>query len=277
MPPPLRQVLTHEAMTTAFKITVVHEDPAYARQAVAAAFEELDRIESRLSRYIEGSDVFRINRLAIGEAARVHPDTFDCLRIALDMQAQTNGALDVTYASAATTALGPKLALEPDQLVVRALIEGLQVDLGGIGKGFALDRLAGLLREWDVTAILLAASTSTLLAIDPPPDSEGWPIRIGPDHDSRPFSLAHSAVSGSGTRVKGNHIFDPRSHQPAHRRLGAWSAAPTGSVSDALSTAFMVLDASAVRDYCHAHPGVAGYLWESETAPLQEFRRENGN
>lgn len=274
MPPPLRQVLTHEAMTTAFKITVVHEDAAYARQAVAAAFEELDRIESRLSRYIEGSDVFRINRLATGQAVRVHPDTFDCLRIALDMQAQTGGTFDVTYASPSA---GPKLELEPDQLAVRARIDGLRVDLGGIGKGFALDRLAGLLREWDVTAVLLAASTSTLLAIDPPPDSEGWPIRIGPDHDSRPFSLAHSAVSGSGTRVKGNHIFDPRSHQPAHRRLGAWSAAPTGSVSDALSTAFMIMDANGVRDYCRSHPGVAGYLWNSETAPLQEFRGEKGS
>ena len=94
-----------EAMATMFQITVAEPDAVYARQAAAAALAELEDVENRLSRYVETSDIFRINRLAPGQVTMVDPDTFQCLRIALEVQAATGGAFDVAYASTAGSPL----------------------------------------------------------------------------------------------------------------------------------------------------------------------------
>jgi thiamine biosynthesis lipoprotein len=265
--------LFHEAMATTFSIRVAHEDPRYARQAVAAAFAELDALESQLSRFVEGSDVWRINRLARGEFAVVAPDTFRCLSTALEVHARTGGAFDVTYASAPTSKPANRLAMRPAGCGVRVLTDGVAVDLGGIGKGYALDVMAAVLRQWDVTAALLTASTSTILALDPPAGEPDWNVTFGPDRDPRRLLLSHAAFSGSGIGVKGTHIIDPRTHEPAGRRTQAWALSATAAQADALSTAFMVMNAAEVRRYCDHDQSARSYLLDAHAQVVHAFPR----
>lgn len=276
MTAPRRQTLTHEAMATTFTAAVVHEDAAYARQAVVAAFAELELIEGRLSRFVESSDVFRINRLGPGQATVVHPDTWTCLRIARQVEAATQGAFDAGYASRTAHRDGALYEIDGQRPAVRALVDGLRLDLGGVGKGFALDRMAALLAEWEVASALLAASTSTVLALEPPPGERGWPVYVGPPRTGRRLLLSRRALSGSGTAVKGAHIVDPRTGRPAQGVFRAWAAAPTAAAADALSTAFLVLGADGTRAYCRRHPEVSAYLQLGEASKLLDLHGNGG-
>jgi thiamine biosynthesis lipoprotein len=261
-------------MAAVFQITVAGADLAYAGQAAAAALDQLERIEGRLSRFVETSDVFRINRLAPGETTTVHPDTFECLRIAVQVSAATGRAFDAAYASAVRPDDGPPIELIEFGCAVRVLADGVQLDLGAIGKGFALDRMAALLAEWDIGSALLSASASSLLALDPPAGEEGWAIGVGPDHAPRRLLLAHRAIGASGTAVRGAHIIDPRTGQPAAGKFRAWALASTAAEADALSTAFMVMADDEVRDYCRSHPGISAYLLHAPTGELLTMASE---
>jgi len=117
----------------------------------------------------------------------------------------------------------------------------LEFDLGAIGKGFALDRLAEVLREWICPAFLLIAGGSSILAGDAPPGSAGWSCGLGDDHSPQRYLLQQGSLSGSGLAVKGPHILDPRTGLPGTLRHRAWALANTAAESDALSTACMIL------------------------------------
>ncbi|RPJ20477.1 MAG: FAD:protein FMN transferase, partial [Planctomycetaceae bacterium] len=86
----------HRAMATTFEIIIQHEDKLYAQQAANAAFDELDRIEGELSRFIENSDFARINNLPAGRPLPLSLETFQCLEISAEVWAETKGAFDVT-------------------------------------------------------------------------------------------------------------------------------------------------------------------------------------
>ena len=90
---------SHEAMATTFEILIVHEDEKYAGQAAMAAFGEVDRLEGELSRFIEHSDVSRINNLPAGEPLLLGLETFECLKISARVYAETDGAFDITIGS----------------------------------------------------------------------------------------------------------------------------------------------------------------------------------
>jgi len=256
--------LGHEAMATEFHATVVADDTGYARQAMAAAWHELDRLECALSRFRDDSDIARLNRLPTGGETSVGVDTFHCLQLADQLRRHTSGAFDVTYRSQTPAAPDQRLRLNPRGCRVRVLAAGVEIDLGGIGKGFALDRMAELLDQWDVRCALLAASSSTLVALDPPPGTTGWPVQVGPARDARHPQLARAAISGSGVARQGRHIFDPRSQRPATANASAWALAATGAESDAWSTALMVLSADEARGCLASHP--IGGAWQLPNA-----------
>jgi thiamine biosynthesis lipoprotein len=257
-------------MATRFSLIISHPDLAYARQAAASAFAELDLIESRLSRFVEHSDISRINQLGAGQSTLVAPDTFDCLRLALEVQRDTHGAFDIAYASRGKGPGRPTPVFElaADEPAVRVLADGARLDLGGIGKGFALDRMGALLKDWETDVALLCASTSTFLGLAAPPGATGWPISFGAAHAPRRSTLVHRAFSASGRAVKGDHIVDPRSGRPADRWVRCCAAAPAAALADALSTAFMVMCKMEIRAYCERHPDVSAYVLKSDSDPL---------
>ena len=150
--------------------------------------------------------------------------------------------------------------LDRKNVTVRLKTAGVLLDLGGIGKGFALDKAAETLREWadegwGLEAALLSGGQSSVLAMGAPPGTNGWTVTVGADVLDVPEEvlLRDRALSGSGTRVHGRHIIDPRTGRPAVSPVRAWASSPSGAVSDALSTAFMVMSAAEVECYCAEH------------------------
>lgn len=258
----------HEAMATTFAIVIADHPPEYARQAAAAAFRELDRLESELSRYVESSDIARANRLAPGETIRIGEDALHCLLLAADASLATHRAFDAAYASersADQPAEAPLFTLDPAAHTLTSHAARLHLDLGAIGKGYALDRMAAQLAEWAVTTACLQSGGSTALALAAPAGQTGWSIGIGDGATHRTLSLSHVALSGSGIAVRGAHLIDPRTGEPSAHTTRTWALAPTAALSDALSTAFFILPDADIAAFCKAHPHVGAARAHSDT------------
>ena len=269
---------SHEAMATTFEVFILHEDGDYARQAAQAAFDKLDELEQELSRYIENSDISRINNLAAGQSVKVGLDTFECLQISRRVNTETNGAFDITVGSLMSCWLNPDkslrvpteeeldlarqqtgmnhLQLDESQFLVKLPAGKVQVDLGGIGKGYAVDKMAGTLRDWSIDMALIHGGYSTALGIGAPEGKQGWPVTLSNPHNPRQtlarIYLKDQALSGSGLQ-KGRHIIDPRKQEPVEATSAAWACARDASTADALSTAFMVMSPDEVTQYCSRH------------------------
>jgi len=289
----------HDAMACTFELALVCEDAAYAGQAARAAFAEIDRVERELSRFIPTSDIARINTLKPGETLRLGIEAVECLQLAAEICADTNGAFDVTYASRRDVAAGPgtgrrsepeaqaraptasalpqanhpesqstrsqaPLELDPKSRCVRAQTEGVRVDLGGIGKGYAIDRVLPILRDWSIDAGLIHAGQSSVYALGAPLGAGHWRIalRDPASHDETVAhaSLANAALSGSGRKLHGDHIIDARTGRPVVERLATWARAPSAALSDALSTAFMIMSPDVVASFCREHCEVSALL-----------------
>ena len=221
-------------MATIFELYIVEPDFTYARQAAQAAFAELDRLEQELSRFIETSDISRINHHRSRDPLRIGLDAFECLLQCSQLYQETDGAFDITSGGIMDRQLRQETAnskssgenfqelrqpfgmhqleLDEQNLTVRLKRFPIHLDLGGFGKGYALDRMGALLAEWDISIALLHGGWSTVLALDAPPDSEGWKVSIShPQHQEilKIFVLKNQALSGSGVQ-KGQHIINPR-------------------------------------------------------------------
>jgi thiamine biosynthesis lipoprotein len=276
------QRFSHNAMATVFEIFVLYPDALYARQAAYAAFDELDKLEAELSRFIENSDISRLNNHPPNRPLRVSLETFEALRLSAEISAETNGAFDVTVGAlmecllnedkTTHTPLKARLSearrhtgmnlikLNQDDFTVRRLTDKVKVDLGGFGKGFAVDKMTDILRDWDVDTALLHGGASSVFALGAPPEKKGWPVTISSPADRKKIlaylHLRNNALSGSGLR-KGMHIIDPRTGEAVKDIVATWSLASTAATADALSTAFMIMSPSRIARYCANHPGVA--------------------
>jgi FAD:protein FMN transferase len=302
----------HQAMATLFEVLIDGADRTYAAQAAQAVFHEVDRLETLLTRFSPSSDVSQVNRLEPGESIRVTYDLFECLRIAQEVHAKTDGAFDVTIGSlvsrmrdsqgqprdlteseraSALARVGMKrLILDPGSRTVtlqktedRDCGGRMSVDLGGIGKGYALDRGAEILEDWGIESALLHSGTSTAVAIGAPSspeagDDQGWVLGAGAEWDQAAgfgtVRLKDEAISGSGKRVRAEHVLDPRSGLPVRGHLAAWAIAPGGALADALSTAFLVMSPSDVIEICKSMENVAGLVVVKRSGVLGAFKEE---
>jgi len=228
-------------MATQFQVRIADEDKTYAAQTAQAAFALTDELESHLSRFRANSDISQIAQLAPGETLRLSEPVFACLEIAKKMEQATRGAFSVTAAALKKQPAMPQWSLLKEKFSIRCDAGKLEFDLGAIGKGFALDRMAEVLREWDCHSYLLVAGGSSILAGKAPAETAGWSCGLGDDHSPRRYWLENCSLSGSGLAVKGKHILDPRTGEPAPRQNRAWALCDTATESDALSTAGMVL------------------------------------
>lgn len=234
-------VFNHHAMATEFQVRIAGEEKTYAGQAAQAAFAVADDLESKLSRFRVDSEVSRIAQLLPGESLRLSEPVFACLQASLRMERLTHCAFSITAAALKSQENRPVWELRPGEFSIRCVRGRLAFDLGAIGKGFALDRMAAVLVEWSCPAHLLVAGGSSVLAGDAPGEGAGWSCGLGEEDSPKRYLLSRCSLSGSGLGVKGQHILDPRTGQAVSRHHRAWALADTAAESDALSTASMVL------------------------------------
>ncbi len=271
---------SHEAMATVYHIYIAGEQYDYASGLAREGFDLVDRLELELSRFIENSDISRINNLGPCESTRIGPDTYQCLKQCLYLFRDTDGAFDVAIgplyecwinhadkslrdptedqAESARERSGlHHLLVDPDEPLVGVEEQPVQLDLGGAGKGYAVDRVAELFREWGVESALIAGGTSTLRALKPPGGFTGWPLSlrnyIGDQDDLGRLMLCNRAVSSSGVG-KGRHIIDPRSGRPVPGGRITWAQTPDAATADGLSTAAMVFTEQEIAECCRRMP-----------------------
>jgi thiamine biosynthesis lipoprotein len=263
------QVFTHHAMATEFQVRIAGEEKTYAAQTAQAAFVLTDKLESSLSRFKPNSDICQIAQLAPGEKLRVSEPVFACLEIAKKMELATRGAFSISAAALQSKPEQPRWTLLKEQFSIRCDGGKLEFDLGAIGKGFALDRMAEVLREWSCESFLLVAGGSSILAGDAASGTAGWLCGLADDHSPRRYRLKNCSLSGSGLAVKGPHILDPRTGKPALRQNRAWALSETAAESDALSTACMVLDEADLPEIILNSSG--SFVWLQDGNGWKEF------
>lgn len=256
-PLPPAHLFTHDAMNTTFSLRIRDSDAALAADMARECCEHLDFLEARLSRFIDGSDVSRINHLQAGETLYISEPTHQCLLAALDAHARTGGLFDITLGSriehrksAAEGDLPPlvgRLTIHPDVAAVSCEAPGREIDLGGIGKGFALDQLKALLIEWGAAGGLLSAGASSHLAFG----TEAWPFDLTSENESLRLSLTNQSLSASGIGIQGSHIVHPAGEEamPLKPCRRIWVVSSTATLAEIWSTALMMVEPDAIADF----------------------------
>jgi FAD:protein FMN transferase len=305
--------LARHAMATRFELVLHGENAAALRAAGEEALDEVDRLENQLSLYRPGSETAQLNARAAREPVQVSPEVFALLQQARRLHAETDGAFDITIAPlvrcwgfmdnngrmplpAAVAEARAKVGMQHVLLddanrTVRFARAGVMLDLGAIGKGYAVERGAALLREAGVTSALFHGGTSTVCAIGHPPEAEGWtvaieypPATVGniPFPDLTPLrlqdeSLSVSAIWGRVFQSDGRnygHVIDPRTGQPV---AVAWLSAvvlPGATETDALSTALLTLGEPGLDQLTNLRPGVRALLVTHSGAVVKSRNRD---
>jgi len=283
--------VARNAMATRFEIVLHGADEPSLRAAAEDALSEVERLEAQLSLYRPTSDLARINARAAFQPVRVEPELFNLLRRAARLHEESGGAFDITIAplmrcwgfmggsgrwpgveelAAARAKVGMRhVLLDETELTVRFAVPGMMLDLGAIGKGYAIERAAERLGEAGVTSGLIHGGTSTVYALGQPPDSSAWRIALAhpgaevsaltaalDDRSGglrpptlgvvslRDEALSVSAVWGKAFEREGKvygHIIDPRTGEPAMGAVLAAVVLRSATDSDALSTALLTL------------------------------------
>lgn len=265
---------THPAMGTEYSLYLYAPSREEAQRIAAPVFLEIDRVDRLLSNYKPGSELSRINQEAFAHQVTTDPETFRFLATCLAWSERSQGAFDISVGklmkvwrffgasgalpspdelAAARADVGwEKIQLDPKQRTVRFLAAGIELDPGGIGKGYAVDRAIKLLRAKGVTAALLSAGSSTIYALGAPPGEAGWRVRVPSPHAEggtlstvilRDISLSTANLSEKNFVHDGRFygaIMNPRTLQPVGGTLQVTVISPSATDSDALSNALFV-------------------------------------
>lgn len=271
----LRLAKSADAMGTTFSVILYGDDMKKMEEAVDAVFAELLRLDRMLSNYNPASEWSTINRDAAAGPVAVSPELFQLLSECLRYSRESDGAFDIS--------VGPLMkvwgfyrgsgALPAPEEVVRALRQvgyshllleptagtvqfdrfGVEIDPGGIGKGYAVDRMADILRRMGFTTAFVAASRSSLYGMgSPPAEARGWKVGISdPRHPRKTvaeFFLKDMSMSTSGSyekffRAGGrsySHIIDPRTGYPAQGTSQVTVVAPRTIDSEAWTKPYFI-------------------------------------
>ncbi|HRU14415.1 MAG TPA: FAD:protein FMN transferase [Anaerohalosphaeraceae bacterium] len=274
---PLR--FCHRAMACDFEVLLEYPDSHYAAKAAQAAFVELDRLESLLSRFLPNSDIARISTLKKGQSILVSPETMECLQVAQQVYRQTGGLFDITVGglvdlwkeqSPSMDAVQKmlqsvgmnKLKIHPETMSVEVNADGIMVDLGGIGKGYAVKQIAAVLNEWKVHQAIIHGGMSTLLALEPPAGAAGWKVQLtNPVSQQiiRVLQMKREALSCSGLR-RGTDMIHPVTGLAIQDKSAVWVKGGDPAVCDALSTASMVMSLQQIERLTQEYPSVGIFV-----------------
>lgn len=295
--------LARAAMACRFEITLPAES-SDRLDAARDALDVIDALEDQLSIFRDSSELSSINRDASAGPVVVEPQLFALLDRCAQWTVETEGAFDVTAGPLSRVwgflrrkgriPTGAEIAAaravtgmhhvqlggaDPSMKTVRFDDSGVSINLGGVGKGHALDVVASGLARVGVATALLSAGSSSFLALGRGPTGDGFRVGIRDpfDHQRRygTLTLADCAlgVSGAGEQffeVDGRrygHVLDPRSGWPVEGRALAAVIAPTAARADALATAFFVGGADLAKRYIARHPDVSALVIDAAGPP----------
>jgi thiamine biosynthesis lipoprotein len=267
---------TQPVMGTVFRIELYAEDKAAAERAVAAALKRLEEIDALASDYLPESELSRFNREPANRPVDVSKDLFALIERSVQIARQTEGAFDITSAyaiqqwrrarrqkqlptaeqtrKAVAMTDWRELTLDAGERTVTKLKEGLLIDLGGIGKGYAADAALAVLKDHGITRALVAGSGDLAIG-DAPPGKKGWSVSLRTFESAEEsdgairVSLANCGCSTSGDLhqfleldgVRYSHIVDPGTGLGLTERIACTVIAPDATTSDALATAMCVM------------------------------------
>jgi len=292
----------HVTMGSALQVTVWTADDPGATAAVEAVFAEFDRLDRLMSVWKEGSDVLRLNQAAGREPVRVSPEMLEVLTVARQVSDWTGGKFDVTFgalsglwkfdqdqdgsipshsAVAARLADVDYAALEIDPARGTAFLRrpGMRAHLGGIGKGYAIDRAAAILRGRGFHDFMIQSGGD--LFVNGRRGDRPWRLGIrdprGPaDRSFATLDLANGTFSTSGDYerffikdgVRYHHILDPDLGEPARGCRSVTILADTAVLADALSTGVFVLGPEKGMALIERLPNVEGVVVSSQNRVL---------
>lgn len=279
---------------------VLNPGPPEQVMAASDALDLLHPIEQLLSIYRPDSPISQLKTLPAGEWRQLPPEVIAVLIQCQQFSEATGGAFDPSSAplirlwrecrqvgripeqSEIDAALGQSRAFELNVVdsTIRVLAAGIEIDLGAIGKGYAIDRVAEFLTSQQQGHFLIHGGFSSLRAHGTHHGHAGWPVGLRnplfPDRNYATLLLQNRALATSGSNVqffrhqgqRYGHILDPRTGWPAQGMLSVTVTAPTATAADALSTAFYVMGLEPAAAYCRAHPEIGAIL----VPPLKEGR-----
>jgi thiamine biosynthesis lipoprotein len=295
---------TRYCMGTMFDIVVYHASKADAERAVQQAMEEIFRLDRVLSHFKADSDLSKLNREGRHGFVSVEPSLFEVIQQSMAFSQGSGGKFDVTIApllrtwkeaheegrkpSAAEIALAgrcvgyEKIELQaPDRIRFRS--DCVELDLGGIGKGYAVDRGIAVLKAAGIRRALINAGGSSIGAIGAPPRLNGWPVRVGARVSGREILLLQDGSMSTSQQNLVDHVFepsqfgeilDPQAGAPIQGRGSVSVVAPSATVSDALSTTLLLLSAEEGVRLLAGFPQVSA-LWISFDGKLTAAYRES--
>ncbi len=271
----LRLEESADAMGTTFGVTVYGTDQDRMTSAVEAAFDELNRLERLLSNYRPDSEWSKVNRKAAEGPVKVSAELFALLERCEVASRDSEGAFDITVGplmkvwgfyrgsgrlparseiAAALKNVGYRnVVLDPKEQTVRFTRPGIELDPGGIGKGYAVDKMVEVLREKGITSALITSGGSSIYGLGTPNNAEGWEVKIrDPKHADRTTSqvfLKNQSMSTSGSYEKFfeaegkvySHIMDPRTGYPAQGMLSVSVIADSTLDTEAWTKPFFIL------------------------------------
>jgi len=276
------------SMACLYTIDMYGPDADALPKIASEALDEVDRIDRLMSNYKPDSALSRINAEAAQHPVRVDRELFDFLVTATAYNRDSDGAFDITVGplmkawgfflaegrvpsaselAAARRHVGRShVTLNRDLDTIAFDTEGVELDLGGIAKGYAVDRAVRVLKERKIAAALVSAGGSTIYGLGGPPVSGGWNVQIqDPLQAGRVATsvrLKNRALSIAGTsekffeadRVRYSHIMDPRTGSPVQGVLSVAVLTSSGTAGDALDDAFFVLGPADSRAYLQRLP-----------------------
>jgi len=288
---------TRRIMACDFQVTLDAQLHPAGPETAMAALDIVEQLDAELSVYRESSQVSQLNQLAARQPVAVDPDLFELLEHCRELWEQTDGAFDITSTPLsrawgfyrregrmpstgevedARAAVGSQwMKLERKELTVHFEQPQLEINLGSIGKGYALDRCAAWLAA-DVEDFIIHGGYSSILARGnrktAGADQDGWQVAVR--HPLKPrerlieLTLKDCAAGTSGSAnqffyhggKRYSHVLDPRSGWPAEGVLSVTVLCRTAADADALATAFFVMGIEQARQYVKDHPEVRAVL-----------------
>jgi thiamine biosynthesis lipoprotein len=304
--PPVRYEASHESMGTVFTVAVYGRDRTFLSEVVEEVFDEVDRLDEQMSNYKPQSELSAINRTAASRPVVVEPGLFHLLEISVARSEETDGAFDVTVGPLMKSwgffrgrgrlptpaeikqvlkRVGYQhLKLDAERRTIRFDTEGVEIDLGGIAKGYAVDRAVEILRSNGIASALVSSGMSSIYVLGSPPGEHGWKITVRDPYDTHKggdvFHLQNYSVSISGSyekffKIAGKnycHIMNPHTGWPVSGILSTAVLAPTGTDTDGRSAGFFVMGVERSRKYLAEHPNLAVIFYLPNGAPPQYKR-----